>query len=538
MDIKFITFNIYSMSKIFNDVIINGNKIYTHIGPTDSSTTYNSIAITQSNGHALTFGSASILHTIPMILTSDFGGGFTYTMSAIPSIDNNVKMDFMSSTGFYGCQIEQDGNITTNTIEPGDTTIIFPTIYPINNLPITLTVKNVDSNNLTLSVTSITIPYLYTNFLINSSGLNKAITISVDTPITIKEVTIYTKIGDINHYDLNNRFQIVLVSELDGLVYGTYIGWQSSWSSPSSTFDYYSPGDYDFSEMLNSVPLPQRLNLDFKLEQGTYTMYIDETYNIGGIHVDNADYIQSSVYNSYTYFIPDVFTVLGPSSYINQRGCSDIGDIFFDWVIEGENSIELVNGSLTLKNNLPMKTIPAYSIFSTTTNGFETLALKNKIYGDDSSIQPSSSTVSMYINPIGNTTSNILKIGSKTSIQNYYNSPTGFLMMANSNNIGNWTKITATSGVGNAVGRTLDFFIGGATTSQFLYDSILSVWSANLLQNTKKVSFNIIDNLTFQPVYGITVSIYTPMFSTELHMGIKIASTYSLPYPGWKIIIT
>jgi sugar lactone lactonase YvrE len=180
-----------------------------------------------------------------------------------------------------------------------------------------------------------------------STDFNKSLSITVIKPVILKEVTIYTRVGDFKHIDPNNRFQIVVAS--GSTIYATNVNWQSSWNATASGL-YYSFSNYTFSSLLNSTPLPQKLKLDFYLDKGSYNFYLDETYNTTG-NSDNVGYILMTTQSNYPYS-DSSFVVNGTSSF-NQRNLSgDLGNIFFNWVVSDADLVTIDNGSFGLVNSI------------------------------------------------------------------------------------------------------------------------------------------------------------------------------------------
>ena len=180
-----------------------------------------------------------------------------------------------------------------------------------------------------------------------STNFNKSLSITVNKPVVVREVTIYTRVGDFNHIDPNNRFQIVVAS--GSTIYATNVNWQSSWNATASGL-YYSFSNYTFSNLLNSAPLPQKLKLDFYLDKGSYNFYLDETYN-ATVNKDNLGYIMMTTQSSYPYS-DSSFVVNGTSSF-NQRNLSgNLGNIFFNWVVSDADLVTIDNGSFGLVNSI------------------------------------------------------------------------------------------------------------------------------------------------------------------------------------------
>jgi sugar lactone lactonase YvrE len=211
-----------------------------------------------------------------------------------------------------------------------------------------------------------------------STNFNKSLSITVNKPVVVREVTIYTQVGDFNHIDPNNRFQIVVAS--GSTIYATNVNWQSSWNATASGL-YYSFSNYTFSNLLNSAPLPQKLKLDFYLDKGSYNFYLDETYN-ATVNKDNLGYIMMTTQSSYPYS-DSSFVVNGTSSF-NQRNLSGaLGNIFFNWVISDADTLTVDNGSFGLVNSVN-STQSSFSLktqFNIYTDAPFLGALINQLYG-------------------------------------------------------------------------------------------------------------------------------------------------------------
>jgi hypothetical protein len=211
-----------------------------------------------------------------------------------------------------------------------------------------------------------------------STNFNKSLSITVNKPVVVREVTIYTRVGDFNHIDPNNRFQIVVAS--GSTIYATNVNWQSSWNATASGL-YYSFSNYTFSNLLNSTPLPQKLKLDFYLDSGSYDFYLDETYN-ATVNKDNLGYIMMTTQSSYPYS-DSSFVVNGTSSF-NQRNLSGaLGNIFFNWVISDADTLTVDNGSFGLVNSVN-STQSSFSLktqFNIYTDRPFSSSLINSLYG-------------------------------------------------------------------------------------------------------------------------------------------------------------
>jgi len=273
-----------------------------------------------------------------------------------------------------------------------------------------------------------------------STNRNKAVTLSVTNPVILREVSIYTQIGDYNHIDLNNRFQIIIATS--SLAYGSYVGWQSSWNATASA-NYYISSNYTFSNLLSSTPIIQKIPLDILLSPGAYDFYLDETYNLY-YGMDNLGYILTTTTSNYPYIDPSgSIRVIGTSSTMNQRGLTNsVGNIFFNWVVSDVEDVIIENGSLGLYNT----TNSLKSSFSFLSGNNELVSIKNK---------PFSYTASFVISNV--TSSNLLKIGEVTNINSYYKLNTGKVLMANSSNTGIWTTYSNA----NAISQSFNFWNTG-----------------------------------------------------------------------------
>lgn len=259
------------------------------------------------------------------------------------------------------------------------------------------------------------------NSLTFSTDYVKGVLLTVTSSVVIREVTIYTQVGDSNHIDVNNRFALIIAS--GSTVINTYIGWQSSWNQSS----YYNINNYTFSNLLNSTPLPQKLMLDVYLEKGTYEFYLDESFNIGYSPTqDNIKYILSTNGSSFPYTDPSGIITVGTTSNTNK---TKQGNIFFNWVVSDYDNVILEKGGLGIYNYLSDNQDNPLTISS---GGKEIFSLSSKTYST-----PLSSTISFVITST-NSTSYMLKLGLTTSYNSLYQFNNGYVYRGTSAGDGNW----------------------------------------------------------------------------------------------------
>ena len=362
-----------------------------------------------------------------------------------------------------------------------------------------------------------------------SSNYIKGVLLTVTSSVVIREVTIYTQIGDSNHIDANNRFALIVAS--GSTIINTYVGWQSSWNQSTS---YYNINNYTFSNLLNSTPLPQKLPLDLYLDKGTYEFYFDENFNMGYTPTqDNLKYILSTTVNSLPYTDPNGIITVGTTSNIKYQSVQ--GNIFFNWIVSDYDNIILENGGLSINNYLSDNQDKPLTISS---NNSEIFSLSSKTYST-----PISSTISMIISPLSSTTSYILKSGVSTSYNLLYQFNSGCVYIGTSAGNGSWITY---SQYANSYVRSFNFWTTGTISNS---DFIYRTYSAT-------------DNLQGIPSYSNILNLYTIADKTfgyqiyDANNNYKINKTGSvylsngtnsnyyfvLPdiavsWPGWKISI-
>jgi hypothetical protein len=255
-----------------------------------------------------------------------------------------------------------------------------------------------------------------------STDYVKGVLLTVTSSVVIREVTIYTQVGDSNHIDANNRFALIVAS--GSTVVNTYVGWQSSWNQSN----YYNINNYTFSNLLNSTPLPQKLPLDIYLEKGTYEFYLDESFNIGFTPTqDNIKYILSTTASSFPYTDPNGIITVGTTSNTNK---TRQGNIFFNWVVSDYDNMILEKGGLGIYNYLSDNQDKPLTI---TSDGSEIFSLSTKTYST-----PLSSTISFIISPSITNTSYMFKLGLTTSYNSLYQLNSGYVYRGTSAGDGNW----------------------------------------------------------------------------------------------------
>jgi hypothetical protein len=357
-----------------------------------------------------------------------------------------------------------------------------------------------------------------------STNYVKGVLLTVTSSVIIREVTIYTQVGDSNHIDVNNRFAIIVAS--GSTVMNTYVGWQSSWNQSN----YYDISNYTFSNLLNTTPLPQKLLMDIYLEKGTYDFYLDESFNIGYSPTqDNIGYILSTTGSNFPYTDPNGVLIIGTSSNTNK---TLRGNIFFNWVVSDYDNTILENGGLGLYNSLSNNEDKPLVISSSQN---EVFSLSSKTYS-----LPLSSTISLVIS---STSSNMMYFGMTTSYDSLYlyNNDCIFIGLSSGN-----INVLTYSQYANSFTRTFNFWTtGSSSNSDFIYRTS-----------------SIIDNLPGLPTYSNILNLYTisdNSFSYRIYDASnnnkinKTGSVYlsngtnsnyyfvlpdiSVSWPGWKISI-
>lgn len=250
-----------------------------------------------------------------------------------------------------------------------------------------------------------------------STNYIKGVLLTVTSSVVIREVTIYTQIGDSNHVDQNNRFTLTVAS--GSTIIKTYDDWQSSWNQNS----YYNINNYTFSNLLNSTPLPQKLPLDIYLEKGTYEFYLNEDFSTQ----NNLKYILSTTASNLPYTDPNGIIIVGTTSNITA---TRQGNIFFNWIVSDYDSVIVENGGLGVYNYLTDNQDTAFSVSS---GGQNLFSLSAKTYST-----PLSSTISFVISPLSTNTSYSLRLSTLTYSYNSYNYISDCVYIGTSAGNGSW----------------------------------------------------------------------------------------------------
>ena len=298
-----------------------------------------------------------------------------------------------------------------------------------------------------------------TTSLTFSTFRNKALSMTVSSTVILREVTIYTQIGDWNHIDYNNKFQIVVAST-NSVVYGNYIGWQSSWNATASTFNYYTTSSYNPDNLFYSTPIAQKIPLDIKLNPGSYELYLDEFFASN----QNLGYILTTTVSNYPYTDPKGRITIKTSSNTNQIGWTEsVGNIFFNWIISDEEELIVDNGNFNITNRVAGKQNP----FSLNISGTDIFSIKN----EDNSFAGGSilNKPSFVINPNSTNNSTVLKLLDPTGVDSFYNRQNNKVLVSNSSGVGSWRTYSNT----NLIGQYFNFWNTGTTsTGDFIYATI------------------------------------------------------------------